>query len=173
MKVATKFVPTLTAAAQDQLEQLAAQDTARRVRMRAHSLLLSVQSSTPIDEIARIYQVHRNSVSSWIDQWHQHGVVGLADKPRPGGPSKLTSAEKTVALALLKADPHSPKRVLALLHEQTGKTISAATLTRLAKAANLRWKRVRKSLKSQRDDAAFAQAKTAIKRLKKTARRTP
>ena len=172
MKVATKFVSALTAAAQDQLQQLAAQDPARRVRMRAHSLLLSAQG-TPIDEIARIYQVHRNSVSSWIDQWHQHGVVGLADKPRPGGPSKLTSAEKTVALALLKADPHSPKRVLALLHEQTGKTISAATLTRLAKAANLRWKRVRKSLKSQRDDAAFAQAKTAIKRLKKTARRTP
>ena len=102
-----------------------------------------------------------------IDQWHQHGVAGLADKPRPGGPCKLTPAEKEGALGLLKANPHAPKRVLALLHEQTGKTISTATLSRLAKAANRRWKRMRKSLKSQRDKAAFAQAKTAIKRLKK------
>lgn len=172
MKVATKFVSALTAEAQAQLEQLAGQDPTGRIRMRAHSLLLSAQG-TPINEIARIYQVHRNSVSSWIDQWHQHGVAGLADKPRPGGPSKLTPAEKEMTLALLKADPHPPKRVLARLHEQTGKTISAATLTRLAKAANLRWKRVRKSLKSQRDEAAFAQQKTAIKRLKKTASRSP
>ncbi len=172
MKVATKFVSVLSPQTQAQLEQLAAQDPVRRVRMRAHSLLLSAQG-TSIDEIARIYQVHRNSVSSWIDQWHQHGVAGLADKPRPGGPCKLTPAEKEGALALLKANPHAPKRVLALLHEQTGKTISTATLTRLAKAANLRWKRVRKSLKSQRDDTAFAQAKTAIQRLKKTANRTP
>lgn len=86
MKVATNFVSALTAEAQAQLEQLAEQDPTRRIRMRAHSLLLSAQG-TPINEIARIYQVHRNSVSSWIDQWHQHGVAGLADKPRPGGPS--------------------------------------------------------------------------------------
>ena len=43
MKVATKFVSALTAAQQNQLEQLAAEDPVRRVRMRAHSLLLSAE----------------------------------------------------------------------------------------------------------------------------------
>ena len=79
MKVATKFVSALTAAQQNQLEQLAAEDPVRRVRMRAHSLLLSAEGLS-IDEIARVYQVHRNSVSSWIDHWHQQGMAGLSDR---------------------------------------------------------------------------------------------
>jgi transposase len=167
MKVATKFVSALTAAQQNQLEQLAAEDPVRRVRMRAHSLLLSAEGLS-IDEIARVYQVHRNSVSSWIDHWHQQGMAGLSDKPRCGGPTKLNAAEQALARQLLKEHPQAPKTVLALLLEQTGKTISPSTLTRLAKAADLRWKRVRKSLKANRDEAAFTQAKKEIERLKKT-----
>ncbi len=167
MKVATKFVSSLTVDQQAQLEELAAHAPARRVRMRAHSLLLSADA-TSMDEIARIYQVHRNSVSSWIDHWHDQGFAGLSDKPRSGGPTKLDATEQALARQLLKEHPHSPKMVLARLHEQTGKTISSSTLTRLAKAADLRWKRARKSLKSKRDDSAFAQAKKEMDRLKKT-----
>ena len=172
MKVSTKFVSTLDPDQIHALEEWAAHDSARRVRMRAHSILLSFGGAS-LDEIARIYGVHRDTVSSWLDQFEQRGMDGLRDKPRCGGPPKLNKHEQEVAKALLKSDPHAPKRVLALLREQTGKSISAATLTRIAKAANLRWKRVRKSLKSQRDDVAFSQAKTAIKRLKKTASRSP
>ncbi len=166
MKVATKFVAALSTAQQHQLEALAAHAPARRVRMRAHSLLLSA-NGTSIDEIARIYRVHRTSVSAWIDQWHAQGLAGLADKPRPGGPTKLDAAEQALARQLLKQHPHAPKTVLARLHEQTGKSISPSTLTRLAKGANLRWKRARKSLKAHRDEAAFTQAKKELDRLKK------
>ena len=171
MKVATKFVAALTADEQHQLEQLAAHAPVRRVRMRAHSLLLSAGGAS-IDKIAHIYQVHRNSVSSWMDHWRQQGVAGLSDKPRPGGPSKLNDAEQEVAKALLKSYPNAPKTVLARLHEETGKTISSSTLTRIAKAADLRWKRVRKSLKTKRDDLAFGQAKKEVDRLKKTPSRS-
>lgn len=65
-----------------------------------------------------------------------------------------------------------PDRSLALLSETTGKTISRSSLRRLAQKAGLRWKRVRKSLKTQRDEAAFAHAKKEIDGLKKTAGRT-
>lgn len=171
MKVATKYVAALTPDQQRQLEKLAAYDPVRRVRMRAHSILLSAVG-TGINQIADIYQVHRNSVSAWIDHWQQQGLAGLSDKPRPGGPTKLNAAEQDLVRQLLKRHPNAPKTVLALLHEQTGKTISPSTLTRLAKAANLRWKRVRKSLKAHRDEAAFAQAKKEIDRLKKTPNRS-
>ncbi len=167
MKVATKFVSFLGPDQQQQLEHLAEHDPSRRVRMRAHSLLLSSRG-TNIDEIAHIYQVHRNTVSSWIDHWEQWGVNGLADRPRSGGPPKLTAPEKEVAQALLKAYPNAPNRVLAVLHEKTGKTISRSSLKRIAKGAGLRWKRMRKSLKSKRDDQAFDHAKKEIEALKKT-----
>jgi len=172
MKVATKFVSPLGPDQVQFLEALAEGDPSRRVRMRAHSLLLSSRG-TSIDEIARIYQVHRDTVSSWLDRFAHHGVDGLGDKPRSGGPSTLDGPEKEEAKALLKKHPNAPKMVLALLHEKTGKSISSSTLRRLAKGAGLRWKRVRKSLKSKRDDAAFAEAKKEIEELKKNSNPEP
>jgi len=166
MKVATKFVSALGPDQIQPLEDLAERDSVRRVRMRAHSILLSSRGSS-MDEIARIYRVHRDTVSSWIDNFEHLGVDGLRDQPRSGGPPKLNEQEKEVAKELLKTHPNAPKMVLALLGEKTGKIISRSTLRRIAKGAGLRWKRVRKSLKTKRDDEAFDQAKKEIKELKK------
>ena len=155
--------------------------------MRAHSILLS-SKGIGINEIAKIYQVHRNSVSSWIDKWETSGGNGLYDQPRSGSPPKLNEKEQEVAKDLIKAHPNAPKRVVALLAGKMGKTISRSSLRRIAKEAGLpvrrtpacavpvtadrqtglRWKRVRKSLKTKRDDEAFDQAKKEIEGLKKT-----
>lgn len=167
MKVATKFVSVLSPDQIQHLEDLAQGDSVRRVRMRAHSILLSSRGLS-IDEIVRIYQVHRDTVSSWIDNFEHLGVDGLRDKPRSGGPPKLNEQEKEVAKELLKTHSNAPSMVLALLSEKTGKTISRSSLRRIAKEAGLRWKRVRKSLKTKRDDEAFGQAKKEIEGLKKT-----
>ena len=166
MKVATKFVPPLDRDQTTQLGHLMDHDLSRRVRMRAHSILLSSQGHS-IDEIAQIYQVHRITVSSWLDKWEGSGVEGLFDRPRSGGPPKLNEPEQAVAKELIKAHPHAPKRILALLEEKTGKTISSSSLKRLAKKAGLRWKRVRKSVKSKRDPQAFDTAKKELEALKK------
>jgi len=170
LKVATKFVSAPGCNQTNQLNQLMATDPSRRVRMRAHTILLSSQGM-PIDEIAQIYQVHRNSVSSWIDKWETSGTAGLYDQPRSGSPPKLNEKEQEVAKDLLKVHPNAPKRVLALLAEKTGKTISSSCLRRLAKGDGLRWKRVRKSVKSKRDDQAFEAAKRELEALKKTSSR--
>ena len=144
----------------------------RRVRMRAHSILLSGNGSS-MDAIAQIYQVHRDTVSSWINRWTTNGVAGLDDRPRRGGPRKLSEPEQQVAKALIQSYPHAPKMVLGLLAEKTGKTISPSSLRRLAKGAGLRWKRVRKSVKSKRNQQAFEAAEEDLEELKKTARRRP
>ena len=81
---------------------------------------------------------------------------------------QLNEQEKEVAKELLKTHSNAPSMVLALLSEKTGKTISRSSLRRIAKGAGLRWKRVRKSLKTKRDDEAFDQAKKEIEGLKKT-----
>lgn len=172
MQVATKFVSALSPDQLQHLEDLAERDAVRRVRMRAHSILLSSRGSS-IDEIARIYRVHLDTVSSWIDNFEHLGVDGLRDKPRSGGPPKLNEEAKEVVKKLLKMHPNAPKMVLALLNEKTGKIISRSTLRRVAKGAGLRWKRVRKSLKTKRDDAAFDRAKKEIEGLKKTSIRNP
>lgn len=167
MKVATKFVSALTCAETMALTQEMDTTASRRVRMRAHTILLSSQGLS-INQIAQIYQVHRNSVSSWIDKWLTHGLDGLYDRPRSGSPPKLTPKEQDLAQDLIRAHPNAPRKVLGLLCEKTGKTISRSSLRRLAKKADMRWKRVRKSVKSKRNEVAFTAAQQELETLKKT-----
>jgi transposase len=115
-----------------------------------------------IGEIARIYQVHRDTVGTTFDKWEKEGVGGLFDDFRSGRPPKLSEDEADEAVKLLKEDPRSIKKTLAATKEKTGQEISEWTLKRIARRANLRWKRMRKSLKSKRDQAEFELAQEEI-----------
>jgi transposase len=139
-------------------------DASFRARTRAHSLLLSAQGMT-IKDIAKTYQVHRVTVSAWLTKWERQGVQSLHDHPRSGRPSTLTPDEQELAKQYLKDDPRSLKGVVERLATSTGKRCSISSLKRLAKKARLRWKRVRKSLKSLREPQAFARCKRELEAL--------
>jgi transposase len=141
-------------------------DASFRARSRAHGVLLSGQG-TPIKDIAKTYQVHRVTVSAWITNWEQHGQASLHDKPRSGRPSILTPEEQDIALQYIKEEPCCLKGVVERLANKTDKRLSMSSLKRLAKRGRLRWKRVRKSLKSLRDPKAFAKAKRELEALHK------
>jgi transposase len=143
------------------LEKTMKEDTAFRARSRAHSLLLSA-AGTPIQAIAQAYQVHRVTVSAWLTQWEHHGAQSLHDQPRSGRPAKLTPDEQVLAQHYSKEEPRSLQGVVERLAHKTEKRLSLSTLKRLAKKARLRWKRVRKSLKSLRDPKAFARCQREL-----------
>ena len=129
-----KYVSSLPEMQVEQLKDLHHNDESARVRMRAHSILLSNRGYT-INQIADIYQVHRDTVSGWIDAWERDGFAGLRDELRSGRPPKLTAAEQGRAIELLEETPRSIKTVLAKLYGETGKQVSEWTLKRLAKKA--------------------------------------
>ena len=66
MKTPTKFVTKLKEEDQQELKRLMKEDPSSRVRMRAHSVLLSNREYS-IDEIADIFEADRDSVTGWID----------------------------------------------------------------------------------------------------------
>ncbi len=156
-----RYVQPLTNEQRALLEKTMQEDTAFRARSRAHSLLLSA-AGTPIQTIANAYQVHRVTVSTWIKKWEHHGVQSLHDQPRSGRPTKLTPDEQELAQQYIKEEPRSLKGVVERLAHKTEKRLSLSTLKRLAKKARLRWKRVRKSLKSLRDPKAFARCQREL-----------
>jgi transposase len=141
-------------------------DPSFRARSRAHSLLLSAQGKT-IKDIAQTSQVHRVTVSAWINKWEQHGAESLPDQPRSGRPCNLTAAEQELARQYLKDEPRALKAAVDRIAQKTAKHISISTLQRLAKKARLRWKRVRKSLKKLRDPDAFARCQRDLEALQK------
>ncbi len=152
---ANRFIKKLTKRQIQQLEAKKDRGATPRIRHRAHAILLSHQGTSVI-ELVQIFQTNRTTISQWLDRWEAEGLDGLADKPRPGSPSKLTEAEQRRVLELLKRSPHNPAAVLSELKQETGKEISRSTLKRMARKAGLIWKRMRKSLGSKRDRKKFA-----------------
>lgn len=156
-----RFVPALSESDRKQLTALFKYHDSHSVRRRSHSILLSADGFT-IDEIARIYQIHRDTVGTTFDKWKRDGIAGLFDDPRSGRPSKLSDDEADEAVKLLKEEPRSIKKALAATREKTGKEISEWTLKRIAKNAELRWKRMRRSVKGRRDQGEFERVQEEI-----------
>ena len=166
MKISTKFVTPLNNIQIQSLKNLHKNHPSARVRMRAHSILLNSKSFN-INEISVIYNVNRDSVSSWINSWEESGVEGLFEKPRSGAPPKLTESEIEIVKDIIRNNSQSPKIILAKIAKEIDKTISMSTLKRIIKTSKLRWKRLRKSLKSKRDQKEFEKAQVEIDELKK------
>jgi transposase len=139
-----RYVQPLTDEQRKLLEKTMQEDVAFRARSRAHSLLLSA-AGTPIQAIAKTYQVHRVTVSAWIKTWEHQGAQSLHDQPRSGRPSTLTPDKQALAQQYSKEEPRSLKGVVERFAHKTEKRLRISTLKRLAKKARLRWKRVRKS----------------------------
>lgn len=157
----SRFVNPLSDEEKEILEHLRDYRETPRSKRRAHAILLS-DAGKSVDQIADILDTTRVTICSWMDRWHKDGVSGLNDKPRPGGPPKLTDDERKQVLGFIEEHPNSPKIVLEKLSQKIGKTISARTLRRFARSAGLRWKRMRRSLKSQRDEEEFREAQAEL-----------
>lgn len=107
-----RYVQPLTESAKEELENLVREDNSYRVRRRAHTILLSAAGFT-IDEIARIYQTDRDTVTSTYKRWEKAGLGGLCDEAKSGRLRILSAAEAAEAIATLKEDPRSIKKVQA------------------------------------------------------------
>jgi transposase len=127
-----KYVKPLNDHEIETLAQMHRYHPARRPRMRAHSLLLSHQGAS-IPQIARMYQVDRRSVSSWIDRWHGQGLVGLYDQPGAGRRPTLNDEEQQKVQQYLHQYPKDLKRVVYEIAQETTKRISTKTVKRIIK----------------------------------------
>lgn len=159
-----KFVKTISEPEKITLTEAMRNIADYRTRMRAHAILLSAEGFS-IKEICKIYGVDRDTVSLWYDKWEASGIVGIFDSQRTGRPKMLTQEEATMVLENIKNNPRNLKAVATEIKKATGKSPSVKTIKRIAKAAGMLWKRVRKSLKTKRDEVAFQMAKAEIKQL--------
>jgi transposase len=166
MKIPVKFVSKLNEEQINELNRVIKDSKKSQIRRRAQAILLSAQGYC-IDEIAKICGVNRNAISAWINKWECMGISGLEDKPRSGHPSILTDGEKELVIKLASAHPRSIAKIIALLFKQTGKRVSDTTIKRILKAAKGTKKRIRKSLKSKRDNEEFEAASESIQELRR------
>ncbi len=132
MKVPTKFIETLSQQEHSSLIENHQTSENFRVRNRSHAILLSFEIF-PIAAIARICRVDRDTVSAWIDNWHEFGGKGLEDEEKPGRPPILTLEEQTKAIETAMKNPKFPHRQLSEIKAESGKEISSYTLKNFLK----------------------------------------
>lgn len=165
MKTPTKFVKPLTSEQRDQLIEIMKSSAPQRKRVRAHAVLLSERRYS-IDQIADIYQLDRDRVSQWLDWWEEYNFEGLDDDPRSGRPPKLNQEEQKRAIEIVRKEPRSIKTGLKCIADEIGKVISGDTLKNILKAGDHTWKRMRRGLRSFRDEDEFRAAQAELARLR-------
>lgn len=151
-----RFIPPLDEETQDRLRLLMHSSENARVRQRAHAILLS-SKRYPIDQIADIFEVDRDTVSRWLDNWEARRFEGLSDGPRPGRPRTLNPDQEDRARAIALEEPRQIKLGLARIQEVFSIERSLDWLRGLLRRGHLRYKRLRASLRRKRDEAAFRQ----------------
>ena len=127
-----KFVKTLSDKERNKLLDNQQTNEKYRIRNRSQAILLSSERF-PIDQIAEICRVDRDTVSRWIDNWNKFGCNGLADNRKPGRPPILTPEEAEKAIEIGLKNPKFPHRQLSEIKAETGKEISKFTLKNLLK----------------------------------------
>ncbi len=80
-----KYGITLTRLEERKLSYLIRNSPKFRIRQRAHAILL-YSKNYDIDNLAGIFDVHRDTINRWLVMWDQKGVLGLYDIPRSGRP---------------------------------------------------------------------------------------
>lgn len=115
-----------------------------------------------IRQISDLLGVHYNSVYNWLTRYEQAGVAGLQDRPIRGRPPLLSEADKQQIEQWIGETPQQPKVVLAKVESELGISISRATLKRTLKSLDYTYRRVKKSLRSKRDDQQFAEKKNNL-----------
>ena len=127
-----KFVSHLSPAVKLTLKEAQDHHPSGRVRQRAHALQLSHKSYS-LSQLAEVFDVHRNTVSQWIDDWETFGLIGLYDNAKSGRPTILSDAEIERFRQYIDENPHQPKRAMARLEAETGKVASYDTYKRCLK----------------------------------------
>ena len=140
------ILPPLEKAQHKQLEELYHQTKDVRVRMRAQMVLLSVEQQYQAQEIAAIVRESHQTVLRWLKRFQAEGVDGLSDAPRSGRPARTTAAYREQLVTAVRQRPRSLgleyslwtcQRLAEYLAEQTGIRVSADTIERLLREADI------------------------------------
>lgn len=130
----------------DALDTLYRMTNDRRVRTRAHIVLLAGEQRLSVSAIATIVRETGQTVRNWFKRYEAEGIEGLQDRPMPGAPSKVTPtyAEQVCTAARQRprslGQPYSLwtlERLADYMAEQTGIRVSYDTVRRLLAAAEI------------------------------------
>jgi transposase len=96
---------TLSQEEREALRQAHKSAPTHRERQRAHAILLSAKGYR-LNQLADIFEADRDTISRWLDDWHEQSLAGLCDAPKAGRPRLLNdTAQDVIAQTLQTPTP--------------------------------------------------------------------
>jgi transposase len=128
-----------------------------RRRRQAIELL---ERDVPVHVVAQRLGVDRRSVRRWKRTYRRHGETGLAARPVPGRPPKLSARQRRTLVRAIVKGPEAAgystglwtcRRIAQFVHAHFGVTYHADHIGRLLRACGLTPQRPQRTAK-ERDD---------------------
>jgi transposase len=134
-------------------------------RERLEMVRLAAHHSVPW--IAAHVGRHEQTVRRVVTRFLAAGFAGLADRPRPGRPPRLTAAhlaavEAHLDAAAARGETRTSPQVATWLAETHGVRVHHEYLGARLRARKFRWKRTKRSVRHKADPALQAQAKADL-----------
>ena len=113
---------------------------------------------------------HEQTVRRVVTRFLAQGFAGLADRPRPGRPPRLTAAhlaavEAHLDAAAARGETRTSPQVATWLAETHGVRLNHEYLGARLRARKFRWKRTKRSVRHKAAPALQAQAKADLEGL--------
>jgi transposase len=111
----------------------------RRLRQRAHIVLLAAEQGMVAPQIGIIVRLNEESVRRWLKRYEAEGIEGLKDNPRPGMAPIVTAEYRAQLVAAVRRRPRSLEQPFSLwtcqrladyLAETTGIRVSDESVRR-------------------------------------------
>jgi transposase len=93
-----------------------------------------------------IFQVSRNTIYNWFNNWEIFQLVGLYDRHGRGRKKLFNEAEEKQIKKWVEENPKNLKKVKIKIEKDLGKKTSKKTITRIIKGNKMNWVRIRKTV---------------------------
>jgi len=128
-----KFVSPLSSLTLEWLSLIeSSTEESKRTRLRAQAIRLSNERCS-INEISKICQATRKTVSGWLTEWEKHEFDSLLEKPRSGRKPIIPETCHEEVIDIVKENPKQIKAAVSKIEEKLGKMVSVKTLKRIIK----------------------------------------
>jgi transposase len=124
-----------------------------------------------VNELAKIFGRRERTIYTWLNQWEARHFAGLYDKKGRGRKPKLDDDQKRQVKKWAKEYPKNLRKIVALVREEYGISVSRRTIKRILRNLGFSWRRIRKNPKGKPDPSEYAQKEAELAELRQQAER--
>ena len=165
-----RYIQGLTRETSLMLERIYRESKYYQVRQRAHCIRLSYQG-TEISQLMKIFEVSRNTIYNWFNNWDKFSLAGLYNEKGRGRKSLFSQSEKEQIKEWVKETPKNLEKVRERIEQEWEIKASKDTIKRVLKSLKMGWHRIKRTVGGNPIPEFYLQKTQELQELKERAKK--